>query len=96
MHRGGGSVAAKAGAEGVHGVAAIAPEFGYVSKVLDGAGACAGPVDDRRSARAWARWTAEQAAELARFAAAGVYNRAGRAVGEIRVSAVAVEKASIY
>ncbi len=94
MIAGGGNVASKAGAEGVHGVGAIAQACGYASKVLDGNSRARGPssiavlhglgvLDERQTAR------------LARFARPAVYNRAGCAVGEIRVSThVAVEKAS--
>jgi L-asparaginase II len=80
---GDGAIAAKAGAEGVHGVAAIALGFGYVSKVLDGNSRARGPstiaalhrlavLDDAKVLR------------LARFARPTVYNRAGKAVGEVR------------
>lgn len=83
MIAGGGEIAAKGGAEGVHGVAAIAHGYGFVSKVLDGSGRARGPstiavlrhlgvIDER------------QTAALARFARPTVYNRAGKAVGEIR------------
>jgi L-asparaginase II len=78
-----GTIAAKAGAEGVHGVAAIPQGYGYVAKVLDGAARARGPstiavlrrlgvLDDTTAGR------------LARFAAPTVYNRAGDPVGEIR------------
>jgi L-asparaginase II len=93
MKAGGGSILSKAGAEGLHGVAALAPGIGYVSKVLDGNARARAPstlavlaelgvIGDR------------QADELARFVRPKVYNRAGCAVGEIRVAShVAVEKA---
>lgn len=85
MLAGGGNVVSKAGAEGVHGVAAIAQGFGYASKVLDGASRARAPstiaalhrlgvLDDRIVGK------------LARFARPTVYNRAGLVVGEIRVA----------
>lgn len=88
-----GSILSKAGAEGVHGVAALEQGVGYASKVLDGTARARAPstlavlselgiVGDRETA------------QLARFVRPKVYNRAGRAVGEIRVAShVAVEKA---
>ncbi|HET6274418.1 MAG TPA: asparaginase [Candidatus Cybelea sp.] len=83
MRAGRGGIAAKAGAEGVHGVAAIALGYGYVSKVIDGGSRGRGPstvgvlrrigvLDER------------QCAELERFARPALYNRAGVAVGEVR------------
>jgi L-asparaginase II len=90
----GGDVAAKAGAEGVHGIAAIALECGYVSKVLDGAARARGP-STVAVLRELGVLDGPQAAALARFAAPSVYNRAGRAVGEVRVSTGAVVKASV-
>lgn len=89
-----GNVASKAGAEGVHGVAAIAQQYGYVSKVLDGASRARGP-STVAVLRALGVLNARQAAAVARFGAPTVYNRAGRAVGEIRVSAGAVERTSV-
>lgn len=79
----GGSVVAKAGAEGVHGIAALPRGYGYAAKVLDGGSRARGPsslavlrrlqvLDDAALAR------------LARFAHPAVYNRAGDPVGEIR------------
>jgi L-asparaginase II len=94
MIAGAGTIASKAGAEGVHGVAAIAHGYGYASKVLDGGARARGPstigvlgqlgvLDER------------QTAQLARFARPRVYNRAGHVVGEIRLSAPAgVKEAS--
>ncbi len=88
-----GAIACKGGAEGIHGVAAIARGLGYAAKVLDGGGRARGP-----STIAALRWLGvlddQAAAKLARFARPVVYNRAGRAVGEIRVADIAVEKAS--
>ncbi|HVR47011.1 MAG TPA: asparaginase [Candidatus Binatia bacterium] len=89
-----GSVAAKAGAEGVHGIAAIAQECGYVSKVRDGAARARGPSTVAALCDLGVL-NGAQAAALTRFGAPSVYNRAGRVVGEVRVSPGAVEKASI-
>lgn len=83
MIAGDGTIVSKAGAEGVHGVAATGGGLGYVSKVLDGNSrargvstiavlARLGVLDERRIER------------LARFARPKVYNRAGHTVGEIR------------
>ncbi len=89
-----GSIASKAGAEGVHGVAAIPQGYGYVSKVLDG-GARARAPSSIAVLRGLGALSAVKAGRLARFAAPNVYNRAGYAVGQVRVSShVAVEKAS--
>ncbi len=81
-----GSLASKAGAEGVAGVAAIERGFGFVSKARDGSGRPRGP-STIAVLRALEALDAQQAIRLARFAAPSVYNRAGNAVGAIRVSA---------
>ncbi|MBV8498623.1 MAG: asparaginase, partial [Candidatus Eremiobacteraeota bacterium] len=94
MTAAGGNVAAKAGAEGVHGAAAIAQGLGYVSKVLDGGARARGP-STIAVLRGLGVLSATQAAALGRFGAPSVYNRAGRLVGEIRVSPGAVEKANV-
>jgi L-asparaginase II len=78
-----GKIVAKGGAEGVHGIAAIAAELGYVSKVLDGAGRARGPSTIAALTHVGVLDDAE-AAGLARVARPIVYNRAGRMVGEIR------------
>ena len=94
MIAGDGKIVSKAGAEGVHGVAAIAQGYGYVSKVLDGNSRARGP-STVAALRLLGVLDVEKASRLARFARPTVYNRAGYAVGEIRVSPhVAVEKAS--
>jgi L-asparaginase II len=94
MLAGEGTIASKAGAEGVHGVAAIARGFGYVSKALDGAARARGP-STMFALRHLGALGEQTIADLARFARPPVYNRAGHAVGEIRVAPhVAVEKAS--
>lgn len=78
-----GDVAAKSGAEGVHGVAAIPTGCGYVAKVLDGSSRARGP-----STMAVLRrlQVLDEAActQLVRFDRPAVYNRAGNLVGEIR------------
>ena len=89
-----GSVACKVGAEGVHAVSAIAQGYGYVSKVIDGTSRARGPVTMAALERL-GTLTAQQATDLRAFAHPIVYNRAGRRVGEIRVTPnFAVEEAS--
>jgi L-asparaginase II len=84
----------KAGAEGVHGVAGILKGYGYVSKVVDGSSRARAPSTIDALARL-GLLDEQKVAKLVRFARPAVYNRAGYAVGEIRVSShVAVEKAS--
>ena len=77
MVAGDGTIASKAGAEGVHGVAAIAQGCGYVSKVLDGSARARGP-STIAVLRRLGILDEEQLAKLARFASPKVYNRAGR------------------
>ena len=93
MRVGAGAIACKAGAEGVHAVAAIPQGIGYVNKVLDGASRGRGPatVAALRDLRVLDE---RQVEKLASFARPIVYNRAGRAIGEIRAVNVAVEEAS--
>ena len=94
MQTAAGSVACKAGAEGVHGVAAMPQRAGFVSKVIDGTSRARAPVT-MAALRALGTLTEEQATELRAFEHPIVYNRAGRRVGEIRVSPnFAVEEAS--
>jgi L-asparaginase II len=88
-----GAIACKAGAEGVHGVALIEQGIGYASKVADGASRARGP-STIAVLRALGALDEAKATELARFARPTVYNRAQRAVGEIRASDVVIEKAS--
>jgi L-asparaginase II len=83
MQVGDGAIACKGGAEGIQGVAAIAGGIGYACKVLDGAGRARGPATIA-ALRKLEILSEEQAMKLARFARPFVYNRAGRAVGEIR------------
>jgi L-asparaginase II len=79
-----GELVAKGGAEGVHGIAAIAGGLGYVSKVLDGTARARGP-STVAALCSLGVLNEAQVDRLARFARPIVYNRAGRAVGEIRV-----------
>lgn len=93
MRTGAGSVASKAGAEGVHGVALVSAGVGFTSKVLDGASRARPPVT--MAALSALGSPAAGATELRAFARPVVYNRAGRRVGEIRPAAdFAVEQAS--
>ena len=89
MAAGGGAIACKSGAEGVHGLSLIPDGVGLVSKVLDGSSRGRGPAT-MAALRALGSPVAG-AADLAGFAEPIVYNRAGRAVGAIR--AVAQESA---
>jgi L-asparaginase II len=93
MAAGGGAIACKSGAEGVHGLALIPQGIGLASKVLDGSSRGRGPIT-MAALRALGSPVAD-ATDLAGFAAPIVYNRAGRAVGAIRaVADFAVEQAS--
>jgi L-asparaginase II len=83
MQAAGGDLACKSGAEGVHGTAVISSRAGLVSKVLDGTSRARAPVTLEALRRLGSR--VATAAEVARFARPVVYNRAGLAVGEIRV-----------
>lgn len=78
-----GTIAAKSGAEGVHGVAAIPYGYGYAAKVLDGSSRARGPstLSVLHHLQVLDQATT---AGLARFGHPAVYNRAGDAVGEIR------------
>jgi L-asparaginase II len=93
MRAGGGSIACKVGAEGVHAVAAIAAGLGFASKVVDGASRGRAP-STVAALHALGALDAAQVTKLALFGRPVLYNRAGRAVGEIRCRPiVAVEKA---
>ncbi|MBV8639002.1 MAG: asparaginase [Candidatus Eremiobacteraeota bacterium] len=93
MTAAGGSIACKAGAEGVHGVSMIPEGIGFASKVADGASRARAPVT--MAALKALGSPVGDATELRAFAHPVVYNRAGRAVGEIRVAAnFAIEQAS--
>lgn len=93
MRIGGGSVASKAGAEGVHGMALIPQRIGYASKVADGASRGRAPASLAVLAQLGAL-SDDQLHQLAAFAHPVVYNRAGRAVGTVRATDFAIEEAS--
>lgn len=84
MEAGRGAIVCKGGAEGVHGVSLVSDGVGYVSKVLDGTGRARGP-STVAALRALGAINEGNAAALARFERPIVYNRAGRAVGTVRV-----------
>lgn len=83
MQAGGGRIACKAGAEGVHAVSHVTSGTGYAGKVIDGSGRARGPSTLAVLAKL-GLLDVENTPELARFARPIVYNRAGRAIGEIR------------
>jgi L-asparaginase II len=83
MIAGRGNLVSKAGAEGVHGVAAISEGCGFAAKILDGASRARGPSSVAALAHLGIL-DADAGAALARFARPPVYNRAGEIVGEIR------------
>lgn len=94
MQVGAGSLACKGGAEGVHGSAFISKGVGLVCKVLDGASRGRAPAV-LSAVRQLGLLEDGQLTELADMERPIVYNRAGRAVGEVRAaSTVAIEKAS--
>jgi L-asparaginase II len=82
MQAGGGAIACKSGAEGVHGAALIPSGIGIVSKVLDGTPRARGPATMALLAQVHS--PVADAPEVGGFARPIVYNRAGLAVGEIR------------
>lgn len=82
MRAAGGSIVCKGGAEGVHGVACINAEFGYVGKVVDGSSRARSPMSLAALARLGALDEPELT-KLASFVRPVVYNHAGRAVGVI-------------
>lgn len=89
-----GSIACKVGAEGVHGVSSIPQGLGFVSKVIDGASRARAPFT-MAALRALGALDPGRATQLRAFAHPIMYNRAGRAIGEIRVASnFAVEEAS--
>jgi L-asparaginase II len=94
MESASGEIACKSGAEGVHGTAAIDRGTGLIVKVVDGAARPRGPavLAALRRLDLLGEAALTKLADLERPI---VYNRAGRAVGEIRAeSTVAVLKAS--
>ncbi|HET9393231.1 MAG TPA: asparaginase [Candidatus Rubrimentiphilum sp.] len=82
MQTAGGSIASKAGAEGVHGVAALPQSVGLVCKILDGTVRARGPAV-LAMLRSLQLLSEAQLTKLADLERPIVYNRAGRAVGEI-------------
>lgn len=94
MEAGGGNIACKAGAEGVHGAAVIDRGVGLVVKVLDGASRGRAPAV-LSALREMGLLDAQALTKLADLERTVVYNRAGRAVGEVRAArTIAVSKAS--
>lgn len=85
MRAGHRNLASKAGAEGVHGVAALAQGVGFASKVLDGSSRARGPAAIFVLSQLGVL-DSSQVESLARWGRPAIYNRAGRPVGEIRVS----------
>lgn len=94
MEAAAGTLACKAGAEGVHGAALIDAGVGLVVKVGDGAARGRGPavLSILRALELLPEAALTKLADLERPI---VYNRAGRAVGEVRAARIfAIEKAS--
>jgi len=93
MAAGGGAIACKSGAEGVHALALIPRGIGLAGKVLDGTARARGPATMALLAALGS--PAADATDLAGYRHPIVYNRAGHAVGAIRaVADFAVEQAS--
>ena len=82
MEAGNGSIVCKAGAEGVHGVGVLSPGLGLVAKVLDGTARARGPAV-LAMLKGLGVLSPAQQTKLADLERPIVYNRAGRAVGEI-------------
>ena len=82
MTAGGGSIVSKAGAEGVEAAGVIEPALGVACKVLDGTARARGPAF-LPALRRLGALTAAQVTNLGDLERPVVYNRAGRAVGEI-------------
>lgn len=94
MSAGAGSIVCKGGAEGVHGSAFIEAGAGMVCKVLDGSSRGRAPAV-LAAVRQMGLMDGAAMTQLADLERPIVYNRAGRAVGEVRAaSTVAIEKAS--
>jgi L-asparaginase II len=85
MLAGHGTIAAKSGAEGVHGLAQVAARAGLVLKVVDG-GARAVPPATMELARRTHLFDATVRDELESFTNVTVFNRGGLAVGSIRAA----------
>ncbi len=82
MEAGGGSIVCKAGAEGVHGVGVRSPGLGLACKVLDGTARARGPAV-LTMLKSLGALSPAQLTKLADLERGIVYNRAGRAVGDI-------------
>jgi len=82
MEAGGGNIVCKAGAEGVHGAGVLTPGLGLVCKVLDGTARARGPAV-LAMLKSLGVLSPAQLTKLADLERPIVYNRAGRAVGEI-------------
>jgi L-asparaginase II len=82
MEAGGGFFVSKAGAEGVHGVGVLTPGLGLVCKVLDGTARARGPAV-LAMLKSLGVLSPAQLTKLADLERPIVYNRAGRAVGDI-------------
>lgn len=94
MQAAGGALVCKGGAEGVHGAAFVDAGVGMVCKVLDGASRGRAPAV-LGAIRQMGLMDEGKLTELADLERPIVYNRAGRAVGQVRAaSTVAIEKAS--
>jgi L-asparaginase II len=85
MEAGAGSIVCKAGAEGVHGVGVLTPGLGLVCKVLDGTARARGPAV-LAMLKSLGVLSPAQLTKLADLERPIVYNRAGRAVGDISAS----------
>ncbi len=82
MEAGSGNIVCKAGAEGVHGAGVRTPGLGLVCKVLDGTARARGPAV-LAMLKSLGALSPAQLTKLADLERGIVYNRAGRAVGEI-------------
>lgn len=82
MQTAGGTLACKGGAEGVHGTAALPQRVGFVCKVIDGAARARTPAV-LTVLRLLELLSEAQLTDLADLERPIVYNRAGRAVGEL-------------
>ena len=83
MQAGGGAIVSKAGAEGVQAAGVLEQGIGVVCKVLDGAARARGPAF-LVALRRLGLLSQAQLTKLADLEHGIVYNRAGRAVGDIR------------
>jgi L-asparaginase II len=83
MRVGGGTLVCKGGAEGVHGVAVLDREIGFVLKVADGNSRARSP-GTLAALEMLGVLSADQLRGLRAFARPEVHNKVGRLVGEIR------------